>query len=125
MAISKKENLLRAIRHDSPDWVPNGMESQVMIGAPVVERPGGAGMDAFGVAWSLEDDAEGGTYPTHNGQPVTELSQWREQLTFPDLDAVDWSAVKSQADQVDRDEHLVSGFVEMGLFGDRKYLDLS
>ena len=27
MKLSKKENLLRAIHHGSPQWVPNGMES--------------------------------------------------------------------------------------------------
>lgn len=121
MSLSKRDNLLRAIRHDSPQWVPNDMESVVMICSPVVERPDEAGKDAFGVDWSLEEGAKGGTYPTHDGHPITELSRWREQITMPDLDAVDWSVVKQRAAEIDREGELVSGFVEMGLF-ERSYL---
>ena len=121
MTLQAKDNLLRAIRHDSPKWVPNGMESVITIGSPVVERPTQAGKDAFGVDWSLERDAEGGTYPTHGGYPITDLSCWREQITLPDLDAIDWFPVKAQADNLDRNGCLVCGFVEMGLF-ERSYL---
>ena len=121
MKISKKENLSRAIRHASPQWVPNGMESVVSIASPVIERPGTTSKDAFGVGWSLEEGAEGGTYPAHNGHTIVDLACWREQITMPDLDALDWSRVKERADQVDREAHLVSGFVEMGLF-ERSYL---
>ena len=119
--MTRKENLLRVIRHQDPAWVPTGMESVVTIGSPVVERPGQTGKDAFGVAWTLEKGAEGGTYPTHNGHSITDLSRWREQIAMPDLDAVDWSAAQAQAAAVDRDRCLVSGFVEMGLF-ERSYL---
>ena len=59
--MTNKENTLRAIRHDSPEWVPNDMESLVMVRSPVIERPGKAGKDAFGVDWSLEKGAEGVT----------------------------------------------------------------
>ena len=119
--ISHKENLLRAIRHQNPAWVPNGMESVTSISSPVVERPAQAGMDAFGVDWSLEQDAEGGTYPTHNGHPITDLSCWREQITMPNLDEIDWTPLKAKAEDIDRDICIVSGFVEMGLF-ERSYL---
>jgi hypothetical protein len=119
--MTRKENLLRAIRHQAPAWVPNGMESVVTIRSPVIERPCQQGKDAFGVNWSYEEGAEGGTYPTHHGHTVTDLSCWREQLIIPDLDAVDWSAVRARAKEVDRETCLVSGFVEMGLF-ERSYL---
>ena len=121
MTLQAKENLLRAIRHDAPKWVPNGMESVTTIGSPVVERPAQAEKDAFGVDWSLEQDASGGTYPTHNGHPITDLSCWREQITMPNLDEIDWTPLKAQAEKIDRDRCIVSGFVEMGLF-ERSYL---
>jgi hypothetical protein len=116
-----KENLLRVIRHDGPEWVPCGMETVVTIGPPVVERPNAAGHDAFGVQWSFEAGAEGGTFPTHGGHTITDLRRWREQLTLPDLDALDWSAARERAGEVDRGSHLVQAFVEMGLF-ERSYL---
>ena len=116
-----KDNLLRAIRHKGPQWVPNGMEAVVTISSPVVERPIGPGRDAFGVMWALEEDAHGGTYPAHGGQPVTDLKAWREQVTMPDIDQLDWDRISARADAVDRKECLVCGFVEMGLF-ERTYL---
>jgi hypothetical protein len=97
------------------------MESLVMVRSPVIERPGEAGKDAFGVDWSLEKGAEGGTYPTHDGHTITDLSLWRDQINIPNLDEIDWSEVKAKAETVDRETGLVSGFVEMGLF-ERSYL---
>ena len=119
--MTPKENLLRAIRRDRPEWVPNGMEAVVTLGPPVVERPGQAGLDAFGVEWSFEPGAEGGTFPTHGRQPISDLRRWREQITLPDVDAMDWAPVEARAREIDREQCLVQGFVEMGLF-ERSYL---
>ncbi len=119
MPLTAKENLLRVIHHENPEWVPYGMESQIMIGPPVVERPGQAGLDSWGVRWDLEEDAHGGTYPAHDGHTVTDLARWREQVTIPDVDALDWSSIKT--DEIDRDEHLIAAFIEFGLF-ERSYL---
>ena len=92
-----------------------------MRGPPVVERPGQAGKDAFDVAWSFEEGAQGGTFPTPGGHTITDLMCWREQIPVPNLDEVDWTPVQAQVAEVDRDACLVSGFVEMGLF-ERAYL---
>ena len=121
MVLTPKQNLLRVIRHDRPQWVPNGMESVILVHPPVVERPAQAGCDAFGVHWSYEEGAEGGTFPTHGGHTVSDLGRWREQITIPDVDALDWDAVAERVAEIDREECLVSGFVEMGLF-ERSYL---
>jgi hypothetical protein len=93
----------------------------VRIASPAVERPAAAGRDAFGVHWSYEKQAEGGTFPTHGGHTITDLRQWREQITVPQVAALDWDAVAAQVAEIDRDRCLVSGFVEMGLF-ERSYL---
>lgn len=119
--MTARENLLKVIRHDRPEWVPNGMESVAMIGAPVVERPGAAGLDAWGVRWSLEAGAQGGTYPAEGGHTVTDLRDWRRQVTVPDVDAMDWAGIAAQASRIRRQEHLVCAFVEFGLF-ERSYL---
>lgn len=116
-----KENLLRAIRHDGPGWVPNRMEAVRMLDPPVCERPGAAGLDAFSVRWSYEQGAEGGTFPAHDGHTIRDLERWREQITVPDVDALDWGPTVAAAAGIDRDELLVCAFVEMGLF-ERSYL---
>jgi uroporphyrinogen-III decarboxylase len=119
--VTSKENLLRVLHHDNPDWVPNGMESVTMIGSPVVERPGFAGLDDFGVEWDYEEGAQGGTFPAAEGNTISDLSGWREQITIPDIDVIDWTEVKEASEAIDRKQSLVCGFVEMGLF-ERTYL---
>jgi hypothetical protein len=119
--MTPQENLWRVLRHDRPAWVPYGMEARVRLMPPVVERPAAAGYDAFGVHWSYEEGAEGGTYPTAGAHPIRDLRRWREELRLPDLAALDWSVVEAQARAVDRSAALVEGFCEMGLF-ERSYL---
>ena len=116
-----KENLLRAIRRDHPAWVPNDLQSVITLMPPIVERPALAGLDCFGVQWSYSAEAEGGTFPTHHAQPISDLAHWREQIQFPDVAMLDWSGISAQVAQIDRRRHLVQGFVEMGLF-ERSYL---
>lgn len=119
--MTPKENMLRVLEHNSPRWVPNGTEGIRQIRSPVVERPGNTGFDAFRVHWTYEAEAEGGTYPTADGNPIKDIRRWREQITIPDVSSIDWSGVKAQAEAIDRDAFLVRGFVEMGLF-ERSYL---
>lgn len=120
-ALSEKENFLKVIRHDNPAWVPNGMESVVVIQSPAVERPAIEGYDSFRVHWSLEEEAEGGTYPTLGAQPITDIRKWQDQITIPDVDEFDWSPMSAQARNIDKKENLISGFSIAGLF-ERSYM---
>jgi len=129
MSLTPKENLLRVIHHDHPEWVPHGPESQVATEPPVTERPGAAEPDSWGVQWSYEEGAQGGTYPTHGGHTITDIRRWREQVTIPDVDALDWDHLQvhlgegesCRPDEVDRDKYLLTGFVGFGVF-ERTYL---
>ncbi len=56
--LTAKENLLRTIHRDGPEWVPTAEEGLAWIGPPVVERCTAAGRDDFGVHWSYEVRAE-------------------------------------------------------------------
>lgn len=125
MALTPKQNLLRVIGHDNPEWVPNGLESVVMLYPPYVERPLLAGYDSFGVKW---DFAAEGTYPAHNGHTITDIHQRHRQITIPDVNAMDWNEITLgwerkplHLDHIDREEHLICGIVELGLF-ERSYL---
>jgi len=119
--MTPKENLLRAITRSNPEWVPNGMENTIFIAPPIVERPAVAGYDAFGVHWSYEPEAEGGTFPTYGLSPITDLKRWRDQINIPDVDEYDWEPVVKLAESIDHEQYLLVGFVEMGLF-ERSYL---
>ena len=112
--MTEKENLLRCIRHEIPQWVPYGNECVVTIWSPVVERSQWKeGFDSFGVHWSFDANAEGGTYPSPGRHPISNLSEWKTTIEFPNLDDFDWDALKKEAESIDRKENLVMGFVEM------------
>ncbi len=119
--MTKKNNLLKVINHDNPEWVPFGLESVEWIFPPVIERPGLPGKDDFGVLWKLEEGAEGGTYPAHNGHTISDITKWPNQISVPELDSMDWNSVAEKAKKIDRKKNLLCGFVEMGLF-ERSYL---
>lgn len=119
--MNAKENMIRSIARNAPEWVPNGMEAVETIPSPVVERPASAGVDDFGVIWAYDAEAEGGTYPAHVAPVIPDVLRWREFLRLPDLDGIDWGVVRAQARGIDRSKYLANGFVEMGLF-ERSYL---
>jgi len=119
--MNTKENMLRTIRHEYPQWLPESDEAIITVRPPVCERPNLAGKDAFGCEWLLDERAEGGTFPAHQNFVVTDISRWREQVRFPDVEACDWTAAREKAASIDRDQYLVGGFIEMGLF-ERSYL---
>ena len=118
--MNQKENYWRAVTRTYPSYVPTG-EEVIMLTPPVVERPESAGKDCFGVLWEYRKDTGDGTYPAERDFVIQDISTWREDFTPPDLDSLDWDSLKKQADKIDRDRYLVSGFCEMGLF-ERTYL---
>ena len=126
--MNPKENLLRAIRRDHPQWVPEGLDGPVYmanvatISAPVVERPDNVAI-ATPSAWN------GRT----TNMPRAVRFQRMAAIRFAASAAGDRTSrsptsririgtpFEHEANAVDRDENLVMGFVQMGLF-ERSYL---
>lgn len=119
--MTKKENYLKAIFNQNPEWVPYDSEAVVTVLPPVCERPAFAGKDIFGCEWLLEEEAEGGTYPANRNFVITDISDWKSQLKRPDVFLCDWSEARQKAAGIDREQYLVGGFIEMGIF-ERLYL---
>jgi len=88
MAISAKENLLRAIRHEAADHVPYWSEGSYVLVDCRGRRPPREGLDEWGVAWApLPETYVAGagepafSYPVaHPAQSVAELIE----RPFPD-----------------------------------------
>ncbi|OQY32874.1 MAG: hypothetical protein B6241_09785 [Spirochaetaceae bacterium 4572_59] len=116
-----KENILRAIQRNNPEWIPNGMEHVFRIYPPIQERPYNACADAWGVQWGFHPEAEGGTYPLDGQFQIKDISSWMDDIQVPDVHSYDWSKVTEQVQTIDREDYLVEGFVEMGVF-ERSYL---
>ena len=122
--MTERENALHAIYHDGQaKWLPAGCDClEMIIPTNVVrERPPyllgmeGSGYDYWGCWWEFEPDIMGGS-PLPGRQPCKDITKWREQVKFPDIDAIDWSGAEMCTSKLDRENKLSMFFWESGPF---------
>lgn len=125
--MNKKENLLRTLKRDDPEWVPFDMESELFLVPPLFERAIAEGKDEWGVYW-YDSGREDGTYPAHNGHTIRDIFAWREQISIPDIENRDWNNFTLSWDRlaidwknIDRNEHVITAALDFGVF-ERTYL---
>jgi hypothetical protein len=96
--MTNKENALVALRGGVPESVPCFYSScQIMIVDGFGDIPpftsGVPGCDKYGVHQTPTESAGGMFTPTSTVPPVlTDITKWKEQVTLPDLDEVDWKS---------------------------------
>ena len=78
--LTRKENYLKAIFNQNPEWVPYNAEAVITVLPPVCERPALPGKDIFGCEWLLAEEAEGGTYPANRDFVIQDITEWKSQL---------------------------------------------
>jgi len=119
--LTEKENALRAMtRSGDPEWVPVVADCiSFVLPADVRERPphGQNGRDWFGCNWLWDDECLGYAPDLHQPYLVRDISSWRECVTFPDLDAIDWeTSAARDMEGIDREEKAVRILLESGPF---------
>lgn len=122
MGITEKENIMRFYRHEKPDHLPDmSFIHYVHPAKGFLERPiDSEGMltDWFGVEY-VYDTVGGVSLPDSRKPPlISDISKWREEVKFPDLDNWDWErALKAdKIAEVDRDQKLLIPLVQCGLY---------
>lgn len=119
--LTEKENALRAILRDGePEWVPVLEDCMdIIIASPMQEYApfGQSGKDWFGCEWEW-DEMSCSHGPNLKKPPLVEdITQWREIVKFPDLDAIDWkTAAEKDLQNCDRENRLVRLFCTLGPF---------
>ena len=96
--VTNRENLKLLLDGKVPYWVPFYAEDKQMTCAALDnDRPplGVSGKDWFGVSWT-HVDLVGGQTITPNSYILTDMSQWREKVHFPDLDKIDFSVGREE-----------------------------
>lgn len=108
--MTQKENFLRLIRREKPEWVPClTQEVQFADITPLLDRRDD-GFDWFGVQWI-------DSVPMESDPILKDVTRWKEVIKFPDLEAIDWEqAAKSDCDGFDRENKAVWIPVRVGLF---------
>lgn len=116
--ITPKENFLRVLRHETPCWMP--FRSDLQSFAPrifpdnvvtglVVDNEPALGVEDFGgkgwfdTQWVYVPQVGGSTTVPGQAQ-IADITQWKQLLTFPDIDTYDWeSSARANADFFDPD----------------------
>ena len=94
MNLTPRENALIAYRHGTPAWIPCFYTDMALFQAyPEGERYCGAdhGTDWFGIDWTFVP-AGGAPMPTNHHGIFDDVTEWKNYVKFPDLDAIDWKA---------------------------------
>lgn len=91
--LNRRENALRVYHHEIPEYLPREKDLHNMVFP--LDRYLGAettGLDAWGVKWVRVPGM--GSVVDHVQVPVMDdISEWRDQVTFPDLAALEATAI--------------------------------
>lgn len=129
--MNKKENWLRTVKGDHPEWIPLPWEAfqgsfpgVFFTFDPITSafRPSDAPLDtpfldSWGSTWMMQTGSPAPA-PVHTAENavIKDITTWRESLKFPDLDGHDWGWAKSCAAKVNRNEMMVMPMIPAGIF---------
>lgn len=116
--MTPKENLLEVLNWGKPEYVPMTGECISTVGMPFInmlEQPlRQSGYDAFGVHWLVN---QAGAMHDTSQLLFTEISEWRDYVKFPDLDALDFtSTAQAELAGIDRNRKMVAFYGVTGVY---------
>ena len=128
--ITPRENWIRMLRHEKTRWMPLYSDTQLIMPniipdnvarAMVVEAEGvpeerWGGMDMYGIEWVYVPQVGGSMERPDSPHLLEDVSEWKEKVRFPDIDAWDWEgAAKRNAAYLDSSRFRVS-WIFTGMF---------
>ena len=94
--MTKREQLLGVYQHKNIGYVPCFFtDFDFSKPTEINERPEAGGFDWFGVEWEFVP-AVLAPMVKPSTQRLSDVTRWKEELVFPDLDAIDWEAAAAQ-----------------------------
>jgi hypothetical protein len=119
MTLSSKENYLRALRHENPEYIPHGWVESGIYGHPfeLDNGPPGGGYDGFGIRWISSVSGGGAGLPDSSTFQLEDVTKWKKTITFPNVDAVNWKAIAEEnLARVNRDTQAFVALSSVGPF---------
>lgn len=92
--ITPKENMIRMLEGKKPLWVPNQtLENNAIQPAvmPDAAARNHGGIDWFGIEWEYEPLTNAAMVKPGTRR-LSDITNWREEIVWPDLKAIDWQA---------------------------------
>ena len=116
--LTPRENYLRALRKEPYEYTPiASLDIGRAGGVGWLETgPPGGGLDGFGVPWVNPDSGAGAPLPEPGNFILTDVTQWKEKVTIPDVDAIDWDKVVESMPPVDREQLAIEASCRCGVF---------
>ena len=108
--LSMKENFLRALRGEVPEYVPrySYVGWQLRPAFLSGQRVRGIGKDIWGVEWDSDGEIVPEALPKPGHHILKDIRKWRDVLKFPDFSGIDWEAT-AKKDLANRDPELPLG----------------
>ncbi len=98
-AFDFKSNYFKFLNHEETPLVPNSFVGNKVMGfgalnGPAIEKGDQFGdcMDGFGNKWEYPASGGGAGVPDVLVTPLTDIEEWKEQITIPDPAKFDWKA---------------------------------
>lgn len=120
--MTEKENLQLLFTPGAmPKWVPHMFRCYNFIVPTdsVADRPPFGvqeGTDWFGCHWVWDAPTDGFTPDPRYPVPCTDITKWREQVTFPDLELVDWEGLVAPVRAGYDPERMTQVMLQCGVF---------
>ena len=117
--ITRRENILMAYRHKVPHFIPSIKDCDMCYPSVLEEYPTepGAYKDGWGVTWQLYEGQPGPIQDKKDPVVLEDVTEWRERVHFPDVDAPDWAAgAAHDTDAWDRENRLSNVVIVNGLW---------
>ena len=120
--MTPRENAMAIFERRQPESYNNFMDSLAFVRDPIfardmIPRDGKVHKDSWGTPFLFSPDAPG-AHPmfTDETAVIRDITRWREQVTVPDFEGLDWSEAEAKAAQVNREEKFCAFFCTRGLF---------
>lgn len=113
MTVTPKENYLRMLRGEVPEFIPSYLEPYVSVLDEELltpnRAPNGPIVTALGVTYVGDPDNNYGAMPKPGEIMLDDICKWRDVVKLPDLSGRDWEGYyKSKLANVDREKFAVS-----------------
>ncbi len=94
-----KANYFKFLHHEKTPFIPNSFVGNKVMGFGAINGPSiekgnqfGDGLDGFGNKWEYPSSGGGAGVPDVSVTPLTDIEEWRSQISIPDPAAFDWKA---------------------------------
>jgi hypothetical protein len=121
--MTERENFELIFQHKKPEYIPHLGYHAYGIRDYIVERPiMTTGYDAWGCHWISCEDSLNITHPDTSDVKFEDMENWREHVTIPDLDKIDFTPMVEEAKAFTNREAKMTQYVSLNGIFERSHI---